>query len=101
MSEKKDKRKKKSKPIVEKEEEEILNPSQNIITFDPATVIEIKLGQIVSLKNIFESIINDHPECKWTANEIMGLGSWLEFFNTCIRENGEVSTDEIISENID
>ena len=51
MSEKKDKRKKKSKPIVEKEEEEILNPSQNIITFDPATVIEIKLGQIVSLKN--------------------------------------------------
>ena len=55
MSEKKDKRKKKSKPIVEKEEEEILNPSQNIITFDPATVIEIKLGQIVSLKNIFES----------------------------------------------
>lgn len=93
MSDKKDRRKKKGSNKEVKEESEpdnnnelSNNASSNMITFNPNQDVILKLGQIVHLKNVISDIIDTHPECKWSSNDILKIGTWLEQLNSYIRE---------------
>lgn len=86
MSEKKEKRR--SKKSREEPEEEV--PSQtneNMISYNPSTDVLVKLGQLVSIKNLLAQIIDSHPECKWSSDEVLRLGMWMEELNKYVREN--------------
>lgn len=86
MSEKKEKRK--SKKSREEPEEEL--PSQlneNMISYNPSTDVLVKLGQLASIKNLLAQIIDAHPECKWSSDEVLRLGMWMEELNKYVRDN--------------
>ena len=79
MSEKKEK-KKKSKKSDE-------DPPQNMISFNPSTDVNIKLGQLVNIKNLIANIIDNHPELQLNSDEVLRLGMWMEEINKYVREN--------------
>lgn len=86
MSEKKEKRKSK-KSREEPEEEVPSQPNENMISYNPSTDVLVKLGQLVSIKNLLAQIIDSHPECKWSSDEVLRLGMWMEELNKYVREN--------------
>lgn len=83
MSEKKKDKKKKSREETDDES----TPQENMITFNPNTDVIVKLGQLVNIKNVIASTIDNHPECKWSSQEVLQLGLWMEEINKYIREN--------------
>tara|TARA_Y100001958_G_C21224103_1_gene549458 strand:+ start:36 stop:329 length:294 start_codon:yes stop_codon:yes gene_type:complete len=92
MSDKKEKRR--SKKSREEPEEEVPQQSENtMISYNPATDVIIKLGQLVSIKNLLAQIIDSHPECKWTSDEVLRLGMWMEELNKHVRDNA-ISPEE-------
>tara|TARA_Y100001970_G_C13957448_1_gene711467 strand:- start:462 stop:761 length:300 start_codon:yes stop_codon:yes gene_type:complete len=98
MSEKKERRRKKA---TREEPEDVpiqqTDPDPNMIQFNPTTDVIIKLGQLVSIKNLLAQIIDSHPECSWTSDEVLRLGTWMEEFNKYVRENAiEVENNENI-----
>ena len=87
MSEKKERRRKKSSREEEKGEVPSQPVDQNMITFNPSVDVIIKLGQLVSIKNLLVQIIDSHPECAWSSDEVLRLGIWMEEINKHVREN--------------
>jgi len=87
MSDKKERRK--SKKTREEPEEEVVDQptDQSMISYNPSTDVIIKLGQLVSIKNLLAQIIDSHPECKWSSEEVLRLGMWMEELNKHVREN--------------
>ena len=79
MSDKKEKKKKTKKTDDE--------PSQNMISFNPSTDVNIKLGQLVNIKNLIANIIDGHPELQLNSDEVLRLGMWMEEINKYVREN--------------
>tara|TARA_B100001057_G_C22533898_1_gene826850 strand:- start:344 stop:637 length:294 start_codon:yes stop_codon:yes gene_type:complete len=94
MSEKKERRRKKSSREEEKEEAPLQPVDQNMITFNPSTDIIIKLGQLVNIKNLLAQIIDTHPECAWSSDEVLRLGIWMEEINKHVRENAIQENNE-------
>jgi len=91
MSEKKE-RKKKTKKEVEpiKDPEPEINTEkqqQNMITFNPATDVSIKLGILVNTRNLLINLIDNHPELILNSDEVIRLGTNIEDINRYIREN--------------
>ena len=92
MSDKKEKRR--SKKSREEPEEEVPQQSENtMISYNPGTDVIIKLGQLVSIKNLLAQIIDSHPECKWTSDEVLRLGMWMEELNKHVRDNAITPED--------
>ena len=87
MSEKKERRRKKATREEEPEEVPVQQSDQNMISYNPATDVIIKLGQLVSIKNLLVQIIDSHPECAWSSDEVLRLGIWMEEINKHVREN--------------
>ena len=102
MSDKKERRKKKSKEqSLNNQSSELENEektSTNMISYNPNTDIIIKLGQLVSIKTLLAEIIDTHPECQWSSDEVLRLGMWMEELNKHVREN---AIDPEDNENID
>ena len=99
MSEKKERRRKKSVKEEEPEDELPVQPEQNtMISYNPSTDVIIKLGQLVSIKNLLAQVIDEHPECNWTSDEVLRLGMWMEELNKHVRENAIDGEEE---ENVD
>ena len=88
MSEKKERRRKKStREEPEKEPEDEPVQEQSIISFNPSTDVNIKLGQLVAIKNLLAQVIDEHPECQWSSDEVLRLGMWMEELNKHVRDN--------------
>tara|TARA_B100000900_G_C20239438_1_gene577250 strand:- start:50 stop:340 length:291 start_codon:yes stop_codon:yes gene_type:complete len=96
MSEKKERRRKKA--VREEPEEPAEQQDQNIISYNPGTDVIIKLGQLVNIKNLLAQIIDSHPECGWSSDEVLKLGMWMEEINKHVRENA-ISPEN--NENVD
>tara|TARA_B100001094_G_scaffold169072_1_gene163519 strand:+ start:4314 stop:4607 length:294 start_codon:yes stop_codon:yes gene_type:complete len=92
MSDKKEKRRSK-KSREEPEEEAPVTPENSMISYNPGTDVIIKLGQLVSIKNLLAQVIDSHPECKWTSDEVLRLGMWMEELNKHVRENAITPED--------
>ena len=87
MSDKKERRRSKKTRDEEPEEITVEPTDQNMISYNPGTDVIIKLGQLVSIKNLLAQIIDTHPECKWSSEEVLRLGMWMEELNKHVRDN--------------
>ena len=94
MSDKKEKRRSKKTREEPEEEVESVVPSENMISFNPATDVNVKLGQLVSIKNLLVQIIDTHPECKWNSDEILKLGMWMEELNKYVLNDNPKKLDK-------
>ena len=69
-----------------------------MISYNPNTDVIIKLGQLVAIRNLLAQIIDEHPECQWSSDEVLKLGMWMEELNKHVRDN---AIDPENNENID